>query len=78
MTQGTISKSYEYILASKNTNTFDGMSGGPVYIHSTTYGYQSIGVASADIKISGVKYNGFTRITETLYDLLVEYKNFRV
>ncbi len=78
MTSGTICTSLEYTLRSSNTNAIDGMSGGPLYIYSATYGYQSIGIVSGGIKVDGVKYNRFTRITETLYDLLVEYNTFRV
>ncbi len=79
LTTGKISASFDKTLRSINTNIDRGMSGGPLYIYSSTYGYQAIGIISGAISSSnGTSYNRFTRIDQTLYNRMMEYADLRV
>lgn len=75
---GTISSSYTRLLRSNNTNLFNGMSGGPVYIYSNSSGYTAIAIATGGAKDSSGYYNRFVRITQDVYNDLVEYRSIRV
>ena len=76
---GTISSSYTRLLRSVDTNTNGGMSGAPIYIYSSSSGYTAIAIHSASAKTSsGLKFNLFVRITQDVYNDLVEYRSIRV
>lgn len=76
---GTITGSYTRLLRSTNTNLFEGMSGGPVYIYSSNSGYTAIAIATSAVKTSsGSKYNRFVRITQEVYTELIKYRNKEV
>lgn len=76
---GTISSSYTRLLRSTDTNLIGGMSGGPVYIYSSSSGYTAIAIATSGVTTSsGSKYNRFVRITQDVYNDLVEYRSVRV
>lgn len=73
---GTISNSSTYTLSSTDTNAFNGMSGGPVYVYKSDKGYTAIAIISRGNN-SGTK-NIFTRITREVFDLFGTYRNIRV
>lgn len=76
---GTISSSYTRLLRSTDTNLIGGMSGGPVYIYSSSSGYTAIAIATSGVTTSSdSKYNRFVRITQDVYNDLVEYRSVRV
>ena len=71
---GSITTTKTRQLVSNNTNTSDGMSGGPVQKYYTSTGYTAIALVSG----SAAAGNVFTRITEEVYDFFVSYNNTRV
>ncbi len=73
---GTVTTTYTRVLYSNNTNSAEGMSGGPVYIESETAGYVAIALISGGTQ-SGTN-NTYIRITEEVYDLFVSCRNDRV
>lgn len=72
-TSGTICSSKTYKLLSDDTNTIDGMSGGPLYYYSSDTGYTAIGL----VKGAENGKNSFIRFTRSLYNLLVSYRDYR-
>ncbi len=73
---GTVTSSSDRKLKSNNTNSIDGMSGGPAYIYNESSGYVAIALISGGI-VGGTE-NGYVRITQEVYDLFVSYRNDRV
>ncbi len=72
-TSGTICSSKTYKLFSDDTNTIDGMSGGPLYYYNSDTGYTAIGL----VRGAEDGKNCFIRFTRSVFDLLSSYVDYR-
>lgn len=68
---GTVTSSYNRMLRSTNINNKGGMSGGPMYIYSSKYGYQAIAFTRGETS----SYNSYVRIDDWIFNKFKTYIN---
>lgn len=66
---GTVTSSYNRMLRSTNINNVGGMSGGPMYIYSSEYGYQAIAFTRGE----NPNFNAYVRIDNWIFN---KFKSF--
>lgn len=67
----TVTSSYNRMLRSTNINNNGGMSGGPMYIYSSKYGYQAIAFTRGETS----SYNSYVRIDDWIFNKFKSYIN---
>ena len=68
---GTVTASYDRMLRSTNINNLGGMSGGPMYIYSSEYGYQAIAFTRGE----NPNFNAYVRIDEWIFNKFKSYRD---
>lgn len=70
---GSVTSSYTKMLYSTNINNIGGMSGGPMYIYSSQYGYQAIAFTRGE----NPNFNVYIRIDEGLFEKFSSFRDQR-
>lgn len=68
---GTVTTSLDRMLRSTNINNTGGMSGGPMYIYSSEYGYQAIAFTRGETS----SYNSYVRLDSWIFNKFKSYIN---